>query len=287
MPGPLEGITVVKVATSVAGPYATLILSQLGARVVKVERPTRVVIEARGWKPPSIGDGGVMFAVMNAGKHGVVADLDNSADQEKLQRLVDTADVFVTSLREESLRKCGLDVDSLQQRHPALVYALISAFGTDGPLAGEPGYEPLVQAFVGLMAVTGEEGRTPVRDRTSIIDMDTGMWTAIAVLAALEERRRTGRGARLDLSLLETGVAWLPHQIASRQAEGREPRRFGSASRCSCRTRRSRPRKGTSSWPPATTGSGAGSAPRATVRTWPTTPASPPTHSASSGATTW
>lgn len=229
MPGPLEDISVVELATSVAGPYASLILSELGARVVKVERPDEGGDEARGWKPPSIGNVGVMFAVMNAGKHSVVADLDDAGDQERLRRLLDGADVFITSLREESLEKRGLDAESLQRRSPGLVYARISAFGTDGPLANEPGYDPLVQGFVGLMAVTGEEGRQPVRVGTSIIDMGTGMWTAIGVLSALEERRRTGRGARLDLSLLETGVAWLPYQIAGRQADGREPRRFGSA----------------------------------------------------------
>lgn len=229
MPGPLDGVTVVELATSVAGPYATLILSQLGARVVKVERADEGGDEARGWKPPSIGDVGVMFAVMNAGKQGVRADLDDPQDLELLRRLLHRADVFITSLRSESLVKRRLDAECVRRGNPGLVYGRISAFGTDGPLANEPGYDPLVQAFVGLMAVTGEEGRPPVRVGTSIIDMGTGMWTAIAVLAALRERSRTGHGAQLDLSLLETGISWLPYQIAGYQADGHEPQRFGSS----------------------------------------------------------
>jgi crotonobetainyl-CoA:carnitine CoA-transferase CaiB-like acyl-CoA transferase len=226
--GPLSGVTVIELATSVAGPYGTLVLSALGARVIKVERPGGGD-EARGWQPPSIGETGVMFAVMNAGKGSVVADLDDPDDRAAVIALSGRADVLVTSLRETSLARLGLDAESLRGRYPQLIYCRISAFGTDGPLAAQPGYDPLIQAFVGLMAVTGEEGRPPVRIGTSIVDMGTGLWTAIGVLAALGQRRLTGQGATIDASLLETGLAWLPYQIASYQAEGREPRRFGSS----------------------------------------------------------
>lgn len=224
---PLEGTTVLELSTSVAGPYAALILGGLGARVVKIERPEGD--EARGWRPPSIGDMGVMFAVMNAGKESVVADLADPDDLARVLELADQADVVVTSLRQPSLVKLGLDGDTLTSRNPRLVHCRISAFGAEGPLADEPGYDPLVQAFVGLMAVTGEEGRPPVRVGTSIIDMGTGMWTAVAVLAALRERERTGHGAVIDTSLLETGIAWLPYQIATFGVQGTEPQRFGSA----------------------------------------------------------
>lgn len=228
MEKPLDGVTVVELATSVAGPYATLILGGLGARVIKVERPDGGD-EARGWRPPSIDDMGVMFAVMNAGKESVSADLADSGDRKGVLDLIEQADVVVTSLRQASLRKLGLDGVSLIERNPFLIHCRISAFGTEGPLAAEPGYDPLVQAFVGLMAVTGEEGRPPVRVGTSIVDMGTGMWTAIAILSALAQRRRTGRGCCIDTSLVETGIAWLPYQIAGYLTEGREPRRLGSA----------------------------------------------------------
>lgn len=224
---PLSGITVVELCTSVAGPYAGLVLGQLGARVVKVERPGGGD-ETRAWKPPAVNGASVMFSVMNAGKESVVLDLKSESGRRRLDELLAAADVLLTNLRQASLDRLGLGEAQLSAAHPRLVLCRISAFGPDGPYAADPGYDPLVQALSGLMSITGEPDGIPVRVGTSIIDMGTGMWAALGVLAALRQRDADGVAVPVDTSLLETGIAWLPYQIAGYLATGEEPVRHGS-----------------------------------------------------------
>lgn len=224
---PLDGILVVELCQNVAGPYAGLLLRQLGARVVKVERPG-TGDDTRSWGPPFWDGESVMFVAMNAGKESITLDLRDPDDHATLQSVIDRADVLLQSFRPGSLDRLGLGYDTVGERRPDLVYCSISGFGDRGPLAQLPGYDPLIQAFAGLMSMTGEDGRPPVRVGTSIIDMGTGLWSALAVVAALRERDRTGRGTHVTASLLETGLAWLPYQLAGYLANGQEPGRMGS-----------------------------------------------------------
>ena len=225
---PLADLTVLELCQNVAGPYAGLILAALGARVVKVERPGRGD-DARTWGPPFWDGESVMFAVMNAGKESVALDLSNDVDRGTLLTLVDRADVVLANWRPGALERLGLAAEDLRRRRPRLIYCSISSFGSDGPLVAARGYDPLIQAFCGLMATTGEPGGEPVRVGTSIIDMGAGIWAALSVLAALRQRDQTGVGAHVTGSLLETGLAWLPYQGVGYLATGEEPRRLGSA----------------------------------------------------------
>ncbi len=222
---PLDGIRVVDVTASLAGPSCTQLLAALGADVVKIE--PRDGDHARAWGPPFVGGAGVLFFAANAGKQSLVVDLE--ADVDTVLSLVDEADVFVQSLRPGLAERRGLGADALRARNPRLVYCSIGAYGTSGPLAGRPGYDPLMQAASGMMSVTGEPGGPPVRSGVSLIDFATGQWAAIGILAALLERRETGAGRTIDTSLYETSLALLASQIATYAETGEAPGRHGSA----------------------------------------------------------
>lgn len=225
---PLRGLTVVELCQSVAGPYAGLVLGALGATVIKVERPG-TGDDTRSWAPPRVGDHSVMFEVMNAGKTSRFLDLRRDEDRETLLGIVDDADVLLQNWRPGAIDRLGFDYQTLAERNPGLVYCSLTGYGTSGPYAMDPGYDPIIQAFSGLMAVTGHPDQAPVRVGTSVIDMGSGMWMVIAVLAALHERAATGLGTRIDCSLLETGLAWLPYQSVAYMATGQEPSKMGSA----------------------------------------------------------
>jgi crotonobetainyl-CoA:carnitine CoA-transferase CaiB-like acyl-CoA transferase len=219
---PLEGVRVVDVTSSLAGPYCTEILAALGADVIKVERPDRGD-EARAWGPPFWEDGSVMFFAANLSKRSLGLDLKRGIDV--LLRLVETADVFVQSLRPGTATRLGLGSDALSERNPKLVTCDIGAFGRSGPLRERAGYDPLMQAFSGLMSVTGEPGRPGVRVGASVVDQGTGLWAALGILAAL----LGGGGRSVDVSLFETALGWLPYQATSYLATGESPRRHGTA----------------------------------------------------------
>ncbi|HKT45607.1 MAG TPA: CoA transferase [Gaiellaceae bacterium] len=212
---PLEGKAVVDVTASLAGPYCTQLLSALGAEVIKVEPPEGD--HARAWGPPFVGGDGALWFAANAGKRSVVIDLAHERD--RLLELVDGADVFVQSLRPGAAERHGLDASSLRARKPSLVHVSVGAY------AGRPGYDPLVQAASGIMSVTGEADRPPVRVGVSLIDFATGQWAAIGVLAALLR----GGGATIEVSLHETALALLAGHIAGTAASGVTPGRHGTA----------------------------------------------------------
>lgn len=223
----LAGIRIVELCSSVAGPYAGTILAQLGAKVVKVERPG-TGDDTRQWGPPFWNGHSVMFMTMNAGKSSAEIDLRDEMVRQELLTEIAGADVVLQNWRPGVVEKFGLDYATIRELNPKLIYCDISAFGKTGPLGEEPGYDPLLQAFSGLMSVTGEPGRPPVRVGTSIMDMATGMWAVIGILTALLRRKETGEGCLVENSLLETGMAWLPYQIVGYLATGDEPRRHGS-----------------------------------------------------------
>ena len=219
---PLNGVRVVDITSSLAGPYCTEILAALGADVVKVEHPQRGD-EARAWGPPFWEDGSVMFYSANLGKRSLALDLKRGRDV--LLRLVDGADVFLQSLRPGTAQRLGFGADDLRPRNPRLVYCDIGAFGRMGPLRDRPGYDPLLQAFGGILSVTGEPGRPGVRVGTSIVDQGTGLWAALGILAALY----AGGGHTVDVSLFETVVGLLPYQVTAYLGSGAVPGRHGTA----------------------------------------------------------
>ena len=224
---PLAGARVVDVTASLAGPTATQLLAALGADVVKVEPPAGD--HARAWGPPFLDQGGAMFLASNAGKRSLALDLAEDRGREIVQRLADRADVFLQSLRAGAAERHGLGAGELRERNPRLVHCSIAAFGAGGPLSGQPGYDPLLQAASGIMSVTGESDGPPVRVGVSLIDLATGVWAALGVLAALYEREHTGSGRTLDVSLYETAISLLASQLVGYLGAGVVPGRDGSA----------------------------------------------------------
>jgi crotonobetainyl-CoA:carnitine CoA-transferase CaiB-like acyl-CoA transferase len=219
---PLQGMRVVDVTTSIAGPYCAQILAALGADVVKVERPD-TGDDGRAWGPPFWDGEGTMFLSANAGKRSLALSLRDPRGREALLRLADRADAFLQSLRPGLAEELGLGPEALRARNPRLVYCSVGAYGRAGPLAGEPGYDALMQAAGGLISVTGEPGRPGVRVGTSTIDQGTGGWAAIGVLAALLERQRSGEGCVVDVSLYETAIGYLGYHLVGYLADGTVP----------------------------------------------------------------
>ncbi|MCP5149821.1 MAG: CoA transferase [Ectothiorhodospiraceae bacterium] len=228
---PLANIKVVELGTSVAAPYAAWILAALGADVIKVERP-EVGDDARQWGRMFPDGTGSYFAALNRDKRGIVVDLEDPDELAWLRRLcIEEADVVLQNMRPGKIDKHGLGAHALRAENPRLVYCNMGAFGARGPLADRPGYDPLMQAYGGIMSVTGEEGRPPIRVGTSIIDMGTGMWSVIGILSALKRRAETGEGCVVDTSLYETSLGWVAHLASTVQATGENPERQGSGAR--------------------------------------------------------
>src|SRR5215471_487215 len=225
---PLSDITVIELGHSVAAPYAAEILADLGATVIKVEK-REGGDDARHWAPPYWRGSSAIFQSLNRNKFSVTVDLRDERERASLVRLIDErADVLIQNLRPGMVEELGLDAAALRARNKRLIYCGIGAFGRTGPLAHRPGYDPLMQAFGGLMSVTGEAGEPPVRVGTSIIDMGAGLWCAIGILSALHRRTLTGEGTTVDTSLYETSLAWMTYHAANYQASGEVPKRHGS-----------------------------------------------------------
>jgi crotonobetainyl-CoA:carnitine CoA-transferase CaiB-like acyl-CoA transferase len=224
----LDGVRVVEIAQALAGPMAGEILAHMGADVVKVERPEGD--DARRWGPPFWKDTSPGFLAVNANKRSIVVDLKDREAVAWLTTLVGEADVVLQNLRPGSIDELGLGPAALTARFPRLIYCSVWAFGATGPMRLKPGYEPMLQAFSGIMMMNGDEGGPPTRVGTSILDYGTGMWAAIGILAALVRRAATGRGCVVDASLYETGLAWLKGHYASFSTSGIIPERHRTGS---------------------------------------------------------
>jgi crotonobetainyl-CoA:carnitine CoA-transferase CaiB-like acyl-CoA transferase len=220
---PLAGMRVVDVTTSLAGPYCTQILASLGADVIKVEHPDGGD-EARHWGPPFVAGAGALFQAANAGKRSLALSFRSEQGREALLRVAARADVFVQSLRPGLAEERGIGPDAVRARNEGLVYVSIGAFGPRGPLAAEPGYDPLMQAFSGIVELTGEPDRPGVRVGTSVVDLSAGLWAALAVLAALHE----GGGRTIELSLYEVALGLVGTQVTAFLGAGEVPERAGT-----------------------------------------------------------
>ena len=225
---PLSGIRVIDQTQALAGPYATMILGDLGADVIKIERPG-VGDNSRQWAPPYIGDQSCYYLAVNRNKRGIALNIRAEGGREFMRRLVADADVFLTNLATTgSLQRSGIDYETLSALNPRLVYASISGYGRTGPRAGQPGYDLVSQAESGTMALTGEVDGAPMRFPTPMADMTCGLFTVIGVLAALRARDLSGRGQFIDMSLQEGQMTWLENLAAEHFALGNDPPRRGN-----------------------------------------------------------
>ena len=224
---PLDGLVVVDLTQNVAGPFCTQILGDMGAEVVKVERPGRGD-DARAWAPPFWGEESASFMAFNRNKRSLALDLKREGGLEVLRRLVARADVFVQSLRAGAIAELGLDYPSASTLNPRLVYCSITAYGTRGPMAHLPGYDPLMQAYAGLMSVNGHPGQEPARVGTSIVDMGTGMWAALGIMAGLRQRESSGRGVEVTTALFDTTLMWVSYHAMGYLGSGEVPQPQGS-----------------------------------------------------------
>jgi crotonobetainyl-CoA:carnitine CoA-transferase CaiB-like acyl-CoA transferase len=231
---PLTGVKVLELARILAGPWAGQTLADLGADVVKVERPG-AGDDTRGWGPPYVeaADGGHLsagyFHSCNRGKRSVAVDFETPEGQAIVHRLAAQADVLIENFKVGGLKKYGLDYESLKQVNPRLVYCSITGFGQTGPYAPRAGYDFIIQAMGGIMDLTGEAEGEPQKPGVAFADIFTGIYSVIGILGALRQRDATGVGAHLDMALLDTQTSVLANQALNYLVSGRVPKRMGNA----------------------------------------------------------
>jgi crotonobetainyl-CoA:carnitine CoA-transferase CaiB-like acyl-CoA transferase len=228
VPGPLAGIRVLDLTRALAGPFATMILGDLGADVIKLE-DTWHGDDTRRWGPPFQGDDASYFLSINRNKRGLSVNLKDLQGRQVAQRLALATDVMLENFRPGTAARLGLGYQELSERNPRLIYASISGYGQTGPSAPLPGYDAVAQAISGMMSVTGEADGEPVRSGTSLADIGAGMYAVIGILAALHARESTGRGQQVDIALLDGQLSWLTYVAGKYFATGLTPGRFGSA----------------------------------------------------------
>jgi CoA:oxalate CoA-transferase len=223
--GPLSGLTILDLTRVLAGPYCTMLLSDLGARIVKVEPPEGD--DSRRYGPFINGVSGY-FTAFNRGKESIVLDLKNDLDRTVFERLLPQSDVIVENYRPGTMEKLGYGWESLHARFPRLIYAAASGFGHSGPYASRPAYDMVVQAMGGIMSITGHPGGPPTRVGSSIGDISAGLFTAIGIISALYDRARTDRGMKVDVAMLDCQVAILENAITRYYATGHSPGPLGA-----------------------------------------------------------
>jgi crotonobetainyl-CoA:carnitine CoA-transferase CaiB-like acyl-CoA transferase len=228
MPSVLNGIRVVDLTEALAGPYCTMILGDLGADVIKVERPGGGD-QSRKWGPPFIGTESAYFLAVNRNKRSITIDIGSAGGQQTMRRMLAQADVFVCNVRKvESLQKVGLDPETVRATNPRLIFCSITGYGRSGPYAGRGGYDLVAQGEAGLMAATGDLNGEPMRWPVAIADMTTGVWSALGILAALYAREKTGQGQFIDQALLDGQLSWAQVMASDTFATGQRPPRLGN-----------------------------------------------------------
>ena len=225
---PLDDLLVIDLTRALAGPYCTLMLGDLGARVIKIETPEGGD-DTRGWGPPFINGESSYFLGINRNKESLTLNLKHPDGQQVLRRLIERADVLVENFRAGIMERFGFGYPAVHAANPRLVYASISGFGQDGPYRERTAYDLILQGMGGLMGTTGEEGGPPVKVGIAVTDIAAGMFAAYGILAALRVRDRTGHGQLVDVAMLDGQVAWLTYQAGYYFATGENPKRLGSA----------------------------------------------------------
>ncbi len=225
--GALAGLRVVDLTRILAGPLSTMWLGDLGADVIKIERPGRGD-DTRSWGPPFVGTEAAYFLGVNRNKRSLTLDLESEAGRDVLRQLITTADIVVDNFKIGTLDRWGLTDAWYDEHAPAAVRCTIAGYGSSGPKAGMPGYDFVLQAETGLMAITGEPDGSAMKLGVAIVDICTGMLAATSILAALEARRRTGRGQRTEVSLHDTGLQMLANVAANHLATGQDVDRYGN-----------------------------------------------------------
>lgn len=226
VPGPLANVRVVDLTRVLAGPYATMVLADLGAEVIKVEMPG-VGDEARGVGPFYKGESAYFMSV-NRGKKSITVNAKSDEGVRIIRRLAEISDVMIENFRPGTIARFGLDYERLRPVNPRLIYASISGFGQSGPYAARPAYDAIVQGMSGIATITGAPGHPPVRVGTSIADLSSALFAVIAILSALCSRQRTGRGQYIDLAMLDSMVALLENAVVRYVVEGAVPAPLGS-----------------------------------------------------------
>jgi crotonobetainyl-CoA:carnitine CoA-transferase CaiB-like acyl-CoA transferase len=230
--GPLAGVRVVDASRVLAGPYLAMLLGDLGADVIKIERPDGGD-QTRAWGPPWVGEGdsrvSAYFVSANRNKRSAALDLKTPAGREVFGRLLAGADVLVENFLPSEWRKLGFRSSRFTRAHPRLVQCTVTSYGTAGPEADRPAYDVVLQAESGLMSLTGFEGGEPVRVGVAVVDVLSALYGLSAVLAALRKRDATGRGSRVEVSMVDAGASFLSYAAQSWLADGRQPARLGSA----------------------------------------------------------
>ena len=229
MSGPLDGIKVIEVGQALAGPLAGAILADMGADLIKVEKPDGGD-NARLWGPPFIDGDSLSFHTYNRNKRSVTLDIKLAGDIAALKALVRDADIMIQNLRPGIVDEVGIGPDVMRSINPRLIYCSIWAFGARGPLRLAPGFDPLLQAFAAVMTLTGRPDDPPTFCAPAINDKATGMWCVIGALAALQQRQRTGKGCAIDTSLFESAVAWVEGPMNTYCLTGQTPKRHGTGS---------------------------------------------------------
>jgi len=227
-PGPLDGIRVLDLTRVLAGPYCTMFLGDLGAEVVKVEQPG-VGDDTRGWGPPFVGGESAYFLCVNRNKKSITVDFKSQDGIALLRRLAERADVLIENFRPGTMERLGLGEKDLRANNPRLIYASLSGFGADGPMSDAPGYDLIVQAWGGLMSVTGMPDGDPTKVGVAIIDLVAGLMLGKSIVSALFAREQLGIGQKIDTSLLEAEVACLINVGSNYLIEGKIPGRWGNA----------------------------------------------------------
>jgi len=229
MTGPLAGIKVIEVGQALAGPLAGVIMADMGADVIKVEKPDGGD-DARLWGPPFVDGDSVMFHTTNRNKRSVAIDIQSPEGVAKLKALVKDADILIQNLRPGLVEKFGIGPDDLRAVNPRLIYCNIWAFGSKGPMKLAPGFDPLLQSFGAVVTLTGRPEDPPTFCAPAINDKATGMWCVIGALGALQQRARTGVGCTIDTSLFESACAWVEGPLNNYQVTGKMPERHGTGS---------------------------------------------------------
>ena len=226
--GPLQGIRVLDLSRVLAGPYCTMMLGDLGAEIIKVERPGSGD-DTRAWGPPWAGTESAYYLSVNRNKRSITLDIKTPEAQEIIRELAAKSDIVVENFKQGTLEKLGLGYEDLSAINPRLIWATISGYGTEGPYATKPGYDFVVQGEAGIMAITGEPEGEPMKVGVAIVDVTTGLYATSAILAALHERSVSGKGQRIDANLYASAIGWLVNVGSNHLVSGKPAKRYGNA----------------------------------------------------------